>query len=151
MVCLATNYMLIADIDCGANIDRPLGDLVRWVNRHGGSFRVYKTKNGMRYLQTHILYQGINQSAFATLVALGSDPSYINFSRLGGRFMARLSPKLSPLEIERYFQRAHEPPEIAVCHFLATVGQDKICSPLRESIALHDFQSRSLRSDLPLA
>lgn len=152
MICLATNYMLIVDIDCGEDIDRPLGTLFKWVNRNGGSFRVYKTKNGMRYFQTDIMYQGVNNSAVETLFALGSDPNYINLCKKGGRFMARLSPKLSNSEIERYFddKKSKNPTDISVCHFMATVGLGLICSSLVDLIKIHDKKTQCDRVDLKL-
>lgn len=149
MICLASKYMLIVDIDCGENTGQPLETLFRWVNRNGGSFRVYKTKNGMRYLQTDIIYQGVNSSALQILFDLGSDPNYINFCQKGGRFMARLSPKLSTSEIENYFTSTEA--DRSVCHFLATVGFEKITDALKQTIAIHDIKTLFIRNDLPLS
>ena len=74
MYCLASPFLLIADLDCGDRIARPLSILSDYVNQNGGCFRTYKTKNGMRYLQTDVGYQGANQSAIQLLKSLGSDP-----------------------------------------------------------------------------
>jgi hypothetical protein len=140
MYVLASSYMLIADIDCGEDIVKPLKTLADFVSGNGGSFRVYKTKNGMRYLQTDLLYQGANKSAIATLEALGSDPKYVNWCKTGHCFMARLTPKIQPELALKYFidRRNGLASDIAVCHFLKDVGS--VISPnLIESINLHDF------------
>ncbi|MGF1490484.1 MAG: hypothetical protein ACFBSE_25620 [Prochloraceae cyanobacterium] len=151
MVCLASKYMLIADIDCGDKIDWHLSILKQWVVENGGSFRIYKTKNGMRYLQTDVMYQGVNNSAIETLTALGSDPNYINLSRKGGRFMARLSPKLSSEDIGEYFESVVcEDPKIAVCHFIDTIGDGSISEILFNAVNYHDEQTSSEYKNLEL-
>ena len=94
MYCLASTFLLIADIDCGDRIARPLSILSNYVNQNDGCFRTYKTKNGMRYFQTDIGYHGANKSAIELLKTLGSDPQYIRLCEVGKRFMARLTPKI---------------------------------------------------------
>ena len=99
---LVSNCILIADIDCGDDIKTPLLILQDYIDLNGGSFLVYKTKNGMRYIQTDTLYQGVNQRAISVLNALGSDPKYINYSRRDGKFVARITPKLTSEEMKEY-------------------------------------------------
>ena len=128
MMVLATGFMLIADIDCGDDTAQPLKKLERFVAKNGGSFRVYKTKSGMRYLQTDIMYHGANRSAIATLEELGSDSDYVRLCGQGKRFMARLTPKIEPNQALMYFKdvKSCRSPKMAVCHYLKTVGQENI-------------------------
>jgi len=140
MMVLATGFMLIADIDCGDNVTEPLAKLERFVVQKGGSFRVYKTKNGMRYLQTDIMYHGANKSAIATLKELGSDPNYVRLCAGGKRFMARLTPKIEPNQALEYFEdlKSCRSPKTAVCHYLKTVGKENIINSLLMSLDIHD-------------
>jgi hypothetical protein len=148
MYILASSYMLIADIDCGDDIEKPIEKLKQFVQKKGGSFRVYKTKNGLRYLQTDILYQYANKSAIAVLKALGSDPKYIQLCDMGKRFMARLTPKSDPEQASLYYENAPYDidPKICVCHFLETVGTEVKAKQLLDSIYYHDFCTRSDRA-----
>lgn len=153
MYCLASSYLLIADIDCGDRIARPLSILSNYVSSRGGCFRIYKTKNGMRYLQTDIAYQGANKSAIEVLFALGSDPQYINLCQIGKRFMARLTPKLDSSSALQYFDDvAHgKKTTIKVCDYLGTIGRRSTMPMLRKSIELHDRLTQISSESLPLA
>lgn len=153
MYVLASNYMLIADIDCGNNCEPYLNKLARFVDKNGGSFRVYKTLHGMRYLQTDLMYQGANKSAIATLKELGSDRSYIKLCAQGKRFMARLTPKIAPELATKYFtdRQNGSPSPMAVCHFLKTVGNGECLNSLRNSLYLHDAYTQSNKLELQLA
>ena len=145
MFCLASYFMLIADIDCGDYIEPSLKKLTNFVNDNGGSFRVYKTKNGMRYFQTDLLYQGANKSAIETLKVLGSDEKYIKLCSLGKRFMARLTPKTEPDLALKYFDDITNGlvPQISICHFLKTIGTNEIAPCFTQSIETHDLFCQS--------
>lgn len=147
---LATKYMLIADIDCGNQIDRSLQILSNFVEKYGGSFRVYKTKNGMRYLQTDLGYQGANNPAIFVLKELNSDPEYINLCASRKRFMARLTPKIEPKLALQYFEDLKQGKllDMRVCEYIKTVGSGEIFSMLNDSIELHDFVTGANRKDL---
>lgn len=149
--CLATRFILIADIDCGDKIDVPLQILENHVETFGGSFRVYKTKNGMRYLQTDVLYHGCNKQAVSVLRTLGSDEKYIRWCVAGNQFMARIAPKLE--NSSDYYQKRIDGVNlnIAICHFMKTVGNDKIASMLEQSIQVHDYMTQAFYTELPLA
>jgi hypothetical protein len=153
MYCLATSYLLIADIDCGDRVAQALSILSNYVNQNGGCFRTYKTKNGMRYLQTDIAYQGANRSAIKVLKALGSDPQYIHLCDVGKRFMARLTPKIDPIAALQYFDdlKQGKHPEMKVCDYLGTVGRRSTMPMLRTSIELHDFVTQITLENLPLS
>lgn len=152
MYCLASPFLLIADIDCGESIARPLSILSDYVNQNGGCFRTYKTKNGMRYLQTDVGYQGANQSAIQLLKALDSDPQYIYLCEIGKRFMARLTPKIDSRAALQYFDDLEQgkQPKIKVCHYLGTIGHLSTMPMLRESIELHDFVTQVSLDCIPL-
>lgn len=152
MMVLATGFMLIADIDCGNDVIEPLEKLERFVAQNGGSFRVYKTRNGIRYLQTDLLYHGANKSAIATLKELGSDPNYVRLCDSGKRFMARLTPKIEPNLALKYFEDIKNccSPLMAVCHYLKTVGQENIINSLSMSLDVHDTVCQCFCSELEL-
>ena len=150
---MASAFLLIADIDCGDRISRPLSILSNYVNQNGGCFRTYKTKNGMRYLQTDVGYQGANKSAIELLRKLGSDPNYIHLCEVGKRFMARLTPKIDSRSALRYFEDLERGiyPQMKVCNYLGTIGRRSTMPMLRESIELHDFITQVTLDCVPLA
>ena len=153
MYCLASAFLLIADIDCADRISRPLSILSNYANCHGGCFRTYKTKNGMRYLQTDFGYQGANQSAIVLLKALSSDYKYIRLCEVGKRFMARLTPKIDSKAALQYFEDLEQgkQPQMKVCHYLGTIGRRSTMPMLRKSIELHDFITQISLKDVPLS
>lgn len=152
MYCLASAYLLIADIDCGDRTKEPLKILTAYVEQNGGSFRVYKTLNGMRYLQTDVGYARVNNSAIATLQALGSDQDYVKLSQAGKRFMARLTPKLDSTLALKYFEQFQRGifPDCRVTNYLKTIGTGEINPLLKESVTLHDRITQAHQSHLPL-
>lgn len=154
LYCLATQCMLIADIDCGDDIGYFLDLLESFVNQNGGTFRVYKTKNGMRYIQTDAAYFGVTKQAIKILTALESDEKYIKMCKAGNRFMARVTPKISPNKVEDYYNEINTgySPKIAVCKLIKTVGNQPRSEMLYHAIALHDLitQADSERDDLIL-
>lgn len=103
---IASKCVLIADIDCGDNIEKPLEVLQKFVQTSNACFYVYKTKNGMRYIQTDCMYTSVNRSAINVLEALGSDRKYIDYCWKDGRFMARVTPKLDSEAMEIYYHKA---------------------------------------------
>lgn len=153
MYCLASGYLLIADIDCGDCIAHPLNVLSNYANFNNACFRTYKTKNGMRYLQTDLAYQGANKSAIEVLKALLCDPRYIHLCEIGKRFMARLTPKIESNLAFEYFSDLEfgKEPEIKVCDYLGTIGRRSTMPMLRESIEVHDFVTQISIKDLPLS
>lgn len=152
MCVLASRYMLIADIDCGRNTLPYIKKLDKFVQNNGSSFRVYKTKNGMRYIQTDLLYQGANKSAIATLEELGSDSQYIKLCSVGKRFMARLTPKIAPELAIKYYEGFYDNSfaDMAVTRFTKTVGKDEISFILSPSICYHDAITQAFRTSLKL-
>lgn len=155
MYCLKSNYMLIADIDCGHDIDKPLVTLNSFVRTYGGTFKVYKTKNGLRYLQTDLLYQGANKSAIAVLELLGCDPKYINMCKRGKNFMARLTPKSNSADVHDYYQNAVLGRWLnikgkAICHYIDVVGEGKISEQLRDLYMTHNKVCQAYNHDYEL-
>lgn len=152
MYCLASNFLLIADIDCGCDTEKAIALLTNFVAKNGGTFRVYRTRNGLRYLQTDCAYHGVNRCAIETLKALESDPQYIDMCEQGGHFMARLTPKLDPSSVEDYYQkvRFEGSPKCGVCTYIKTVGCDLESKMLSESIKTHDYICQSDRPELEL-
>jgi hypothetical protein len=109
-----------------------------------------QSKNQIR--KTYLLYQGANQSAIATLTALGSDLQYIKLCSEGKRFMARLTPKIQPeLAFQYFVDRSNNlQSDASVCHFLKTIGNSRIDPHLAKTIELHDFLTQCDRLDLKL-
>ena len=114
---IASSNVLIADIDCGNNVKEHLKVLRKFVNANDACFYVYKTKNGMRYIQTDCMYTNVNRSAIEVLEFLGSDRKYIDFCRQDGRFMARVTPKLNSNVMEAYYHLAvlNQPRDCRTC------------------------------------
>ncbi len=73
---------------------RALERLDAWVRTHPGTgFRVYRTRAGLRYLETSGLHEPASDRAEALLGALGCDPLYVRLCRAQQSFRARLTPK----------------------------------------------------------
>jgi len=148
--CLATPAILIADVDCQNNIEYPLKLLRCYVQQTKDSFRIYKTKNGLRYIQTNTIYHGCNKETVGILLSLNSDVKYIKWCFRDNQFMARIMPKQDNF-INYYSDRIKGIEQAgAICHYLGTIGDGKILQQLNKSIELHDFLTQSEFKNLPL-
>lgn len=154
---LASEHMLIADVDCADVVEPELNRLQDFVNQNGGCFKVYKTLNGLRYIQTDLLYQKVNKGAIDTLLKLNSDPKYIKMCEKEGQFRARLTPKLSQNDRNKYLLDLGTDKEmkVRVCDFLGFYKRDNsdiIVQPcLDEALEKHDYFTRSSEKTLILA
>lgn len=147
---LVSQFMLIIDIDCGDNIVKPLKTLENYLQHNQGNFLIYKTKNGLRYLQTDAIYQGCNQAAIHVLTELQSDPKYIALCQKANNFRARIVPKNNSRG--NYLQNIWLGIEndIAVCHYLENMGNKTILPCFQKVIELHDCFTQA-HQNLPLA
>jgi len=95
--------MLFADIDttsdgeaeADAEADKGAAEKLQDVlmQNPGLAFRVYRTRNGWRYLCTSRTFDPVADETRALLEALGSDKKYVVLCRVQRCFRARLTPK----------------------------------------------------------
>jgi hypothetical protein len=77
-----------------ALLDTALQVLRDWLdNNPGHSFRVYRTRAGLRLLFTDKLYEPTSEETLTILKMLGSDPLYRRLTEKQQCFRARLTPK----------------------------------------------------------
>ncbi|MEZ7892152.1 MAG: hypothetical protein QMC67_10425 [Candidatus Wallbacteria bacterium] len=131
--------------------------------------RVYKTKNGFRYIISNREYEPAGADTIAIFNMLGADPMYSRLCKLQNTFRARLTPKswrigLDPIRIsypfenkefednyknwnKKYFETIEN---FATCRFLFEIGNSHGASNLEDVIVLHDEMTKAY-SSLPLA
>jgi hypothetical protein len=147
-----------------------LARLDAWVRMHPGTgFRVYRTRAGLRYLETSGVHEPASDRAEALLGALGCDPLYVRLCRAQQSFRARLTPKpwrcgiaASPsrfphesAERAEAFRRWLESydgtsPRFATCAYVSTVGAEGVHGEVGPILRFHDEATRT-SSGLALA
>ena len=147
-----------------------LGRLDSWVRSHpGAGFRVYRTRAGLRYLETSGVHEPTSDRAEALLEALGCDPLYVRLCRAQQSFRARLTPKpwrcgvAAPpsrfphesAEREEAFRRWLERYDgrslrFATCAYVSTVGTERVHGKVEPILRFHDDATRTA-SGLALA
>lgn len=146
MVALESKAMLIVDIDCEDKIDEPIDRLKAYEREHSGNYRVYKTRMGLRYIQSDCFYHGVNNPALKALKALGSDPKYIRLCLEANSFMARLTPKFAEKSKQYEYLKTgileSEAP-VAVCKLIDTFGDCAMQYELKKAIEIHDFYTKA--------
>ncbi len=130
--------------------------------------RVYRTRNGLRYLFTHALLP-VNDESIGWLKDLGSDRLYVQLCKNQKSFRARLTPKPHRVACERPpghypYEEAesrdafahwlsnyeHQSQGFAVCRFVGSFGSSSIHRDIAEIVKEHDRMTRC-DSELPLA
>lgn len=150
---LASKHVLIADID-NQNTEEALDILREYVKENDAYFKVYKTLNGMRYIQLDTIYQNVNRSAINTLEYLKSDSKYIAFCHNDGRFMARITPKSSSEKMNEYLSLMLEGQQVKerTCQPIYYVGNKSKINPAVEVfVEAHDRLTNAANNYLPLA
>src|SRR5262245_49336415 len=147
-----------------------LATLEGWVRRNPGyGFRVYRTRAGLRYLETSRLFDPSTSEVAGLLETLGCDPLYVRLCRSQQSFRARLTPKPWRCGVPSAPSRfPHETPDheaafqqwlrrydgacerYSVCEPLPTVGSDVVHADVAAVLRFHDEATRSA-SALPLA
>jgi hypothetical protein len=147
-----------------------LAKLGAWLRRNPGyGFRVYRTRGGLRYLETSRFFDPASEEVATMLGELGCDPLYLRLCRTQQSFRARLTPKPWRCGVASPPSRfPHESPEreaafrqwldgydaccerYAVCEPLPGVGDDLVSSDVAPLVRLHDEATRA-SSGLPLA
>lgn len=153
LVVLASQSVLIADIDCGENTQPYLDILKAFTQKTASTFEVYKTRNGMRYIQLDRIYSGVNKEATRVLSSLNSDENYLNFCQKKGRFMARLTPKLDLEAIKKYREDVawNRRPSVRVCNYLMTIGEASSNLIASEMTRFHAIETGAWMKAVPLA
>jgi hypothetical protein len=141
-----------------------------WVRMHPGTgFRVYRTRAGLRYLETSGIHEPASDAAQALFEALGCDPLYVRLCRAQQSFRARLTPKpwrcgVAPppsrfphesAEREEAFRRWLErydgkSSRFATCAYVSTVGAEAVHGQVEPILRFHDEATR-MASGLALA
>jgi hypothetical protein len=149
---------------------RALERLDAWVRMHPGTgFRVYRTRAGLRYLETSGVHEPASDEARALLEALGCDPLYVRLCRAQQSFRARLTPKpwrcgvTAPpsrfphesAEREKAFRRWLErydgkSSRFAACAYVSTFGAEAVHGQVEPILRFHDEATRT-SSGLALA
>lgn len=127
-------------------------------------FRVYRTRNGWRYLCTSRPYDPTADETRLLLEELGADAKYIFLCRAQRCFRARLTPKpwridgrffeVQPLEsvtrkrLEQYLKKAAP---FASAHFASEVGQTNVAHPELQMIVDYHDTWCAAQSGKPLA
>jgi hypothetical protein len=131
--------------------------------------RVYRTFAGWRVLAVHDVFDPESESTIAALREMGSDPQYVQLTKVQRCFRARLSPKPWRCGIERSprafpredpaLEHAHQQwlqsyvsasEPFATCRFITELGRGRPCADAERLILVHDEATRADRS-LPLA
>lgn len=135
--------------------------------------RVYRTPGGLRLLATHALFEASSPEVAEFFSAVGADPLYVRMCQNQQCFRARLSakpwrigigahmrprPGVWPVHPDRMPVRsqwiaAYEQAAaaFAACHFLNSVGSERVHPELGRVIELHDREARANELALPLA
>ena len=145
-----------------ARVDETVAKVREWAHSNPGrSFRLYRTKEGLRLLFTDKAYDPASEEAAGILSGLGADPMYIKLTRNQRCFRARLTAKPWRCGFRRPpapFPWADQAAEAAfreweeaytkrdagfkVCEFLAEFGKPGGVAALRTIVDLHDRGTR---------
>ena len=153
-----------------ATIQAKIEEVEQWAERNPErSFRLYRTKEGLRLLFTDRLYNPISEEISGILSELQADPLYVTLTRKQECFRARLTSKPwrcgNPLP-PNSFPRDNPADEAAfrkwedaytrrdaqykVCDLIRTFGSPADIGELRIIVAVHDRGVR-IDSDAELA
>ena len=129
LICLESEYLFIADIDCGEQIEHTRNKIIEFQKSELSIFHLYKTKHGLRVIRGDLPYSGVDLKAYKLLRYLDSDPQYIKCCQKINKFVARITPKMSEKAIQKYFNRAYvdnnllsKATGVKICHFLETLS-----------------------------
>jgi hypothetical protein len=177
---LNTDRLLIVDVDIGVPKGTDLSDcpascqmaisqqqaiaaleaLVEQFPQLG--FRVYRTRNGLRYLCTTHEFHPLEPKSQRLMKSLYADPLYARLCKFQATFRARLTPKpwrVEPNEsIEQLiYDRStgmvlpSSSSPYAVCHLIEIVGEQSILPEFAPTVEAHDAYCRVSRLGLQLA
>jgi len=122
-------------------------------------FRVYRTRNGLRYLCTTQPFDPLDSTTHRLMSNLYVDPLYARLCKFQATFRARLTPK--PWRVgEGYTERfvydrvtglvLPESSPYSVCHLLEIIGETEILPEFEPLVQAHDAYCRVSRLGLEL-
>jgi hypothetical protein len=123
-------------------------------------FRVYCTRNGLRYFCTTHEFNPLDRKTYQLMQNLYVDPLYARLCRFQATFRARLTPKpwrVEPNQTKRFvYDRSiglviPELTSCAVCHLVETIGMQKTLPQFEKTIQIHDAYCQVSRAQLELA
>lgn len=124
------------------------------------SFRVYRTRNGLRYFCTTRKFDPTYNQTQRLMQNLYADPLYMCLCKFQATFRARLTPKPWRVEVDEAAARfvydritgivLPEWRSYAVCHLIEIIGQQTTLPEFEKVIQIHDFFCRVDQLDLEL-
>jgi len=130
---LNADEMLIVDVDTKPDPRLLEVDVVKdrqaiaalkvWQEMNGGSFRVYRTAGGLRYIETTRAWNPSGQDTRRLMFNLYADPKYRILCTQQQTFRARLTPKPWRYDDWEYYLEGGENEPCRVCELLGTVGE----------------------------
>ncbi|MBD3885412.1 hypothetical protein IFO70_27180 [Phormidium tenue FACHB-886] len=123
-------------------------------------FRVYQTRNGLRYLCTTRPFDSLDYNTYRLMQNLYADPLYARLCKFQSTFRARLTPKPWRVEVDGEERFVYERTtglilpdysSYAVCHFIEVVGEQIILPEFESIIKVHDSFCRIAQLKLELA
>lgn len=153
-----------------AVVQETIGQVEEWARRNPPhTFRLYRTKEGLRLLFTGKLYDPTSPETASILRELGADPLYVKLTEKQECFRARLTskpwrcgcprpPSTFPWDdarSESEFRQweaaySRRDAEYKVCELIAEFGDGPLIAPLKTIVDLHDRSSR-IEASAPLA
>jgi hypothetical protein len=124
------------------------------------SFRVYRTRNGLRYLCTTRPFDPLDHTTHRLMQNLYVDPLYARLCKFQATFRARLTPKPWRIETDEQERFVYDRTtglvlpdyrSYAVCHFVEIVGEPTILPAFESAIQVHDSFCRVNQLALELA
>ncbi len=135
-----------------------LNGVKNWAGANPGrSFRVYRTKAGLRLLFTDKLYEPKSDETAHLLLTLGSDPMYRLLTNKQESFRARLTPKpwrcqcpnppnrfpFENAQAEQQYRQweqeyARQTAAYRTCELVEVVGRDAAIDDIAAMISVHD-------------
>lgn len=124
-------------------------------------FRVYRTRNGLRYLCTTHEFHPLEPKSQRLMKSLYADPLYARLCKFQATFRARLTPKPWRVERSKYTEQLicdritgmvlPSSTPYAVCHLIEIVGERSILPEFEPIVESHDAYCRVSRLGLELA
>lgn len=124
-------------------------------------FRVYRTRNGLRYLCTTHEFHPLEPKSQRLMKSLYVDPLYARLCKFQATFRARLTPKPWRVERSEYTEQLTcdritgmvlpSSSPYAVCHLIEIVGEQSILPEFAPIVESHDTYCRVSRLGLELA
>jgi hypothetical protein len=160
---LNTDEMMIIDIDITGDspgialyTEQAIAALNVLQNKQGLSFRLYKTCQGLRAIETSRAWNPSSYDTKRLMKSVYADPLYVALCSSQECFRARLTPK--PWRLFDYIDYddfttgkdwldSTDESEVAVCKLLEVIGSEAIDTKFSNLIAWHDNSTKALISE----